>query len=233
MGGQACVFYGAAEFTRDSDFAVQIAAGNLRRLENALAELEAERVYVPELDSGVLRRGHACHFRCQAPGLNAWRVDVMGVMRGCGSFPSLWRRRTQLRLASGEIVNLMSVEDLVRAKKTQREKDWPMIARLVEADFRAGLADPSAARVRFWLREARTVVLLQEVAERFPAETRRLKPRRAALTAVLSRDSVSAREALLQEQLHEQETDRAYWRPLRKELELLRKRQPPRSRGSV
>ncbi len=32
MGGQACVLYGAAEFSRDVDFAILADAGNLRRL---------------------------------------------------------------------------------------------------------------------------------------------------------------------------------------------------------
>ena len=32
MGGQACVFYGAAEFSRDTDFAILADAANLARL---------------------------------------------------------------------------------------------------------------------------------------------------------------------------------------------------------
>jgi hypothetical protein len=32
MGGQACVFYGAAEFSRDTDFAILAEAANLARL---------------------------------------------------------------------------------------------------------------------------------------------------------------------------------------------------------
>lgn len=32
MGGQACVFYGAAEFSRDTDFALQAEPDNLERL---------------------------------------------------------------------------------------------------------------------------------------------------------------------------------------------------------
>ena len=32
MGGQACVFYGAAEFSRDTDFAIHADAANLNRL---------------------------------------------------------------------------------------------------------------------------------------------------------------------------------------------------------
>jgi hypothetical protein len=44
MGGQACILYGAAEFTRDVDFAVAVGPGNLDRLRAALDELEAEPV---------------------------------------------------------------------------------------------------------------------------------------------------------------------------------------------
>jgi hypothetical protein len=38
MGGQACVFYGAAEFSRDTDFAIPADAANLARLRNAQLE---------------------------------------------------------------------------------------------------------------------------------------------------------------------------------------------------
>src|SRR2546426_7444839 len=44
MGGQACVFYGAAEFSRDTDFAILADAANLARLRKALAELQAELI---------------------------------------------------------------------------------------------------------------------------------------------------------------------------------------------
>ena len=43
MGGQACVFYGAAEFSRDTDLAVLADALNLERLARALAEHGSNR----------------------------------------------------------------------------------------------------------------------------------------------------------------------------------------------
>ncbi len=43
MGGQACVFYGAAEFSRDTDFAILADAANLTRLRERL------RSYRPSL----------------------------------------------------------------------------------------------------------------------------------------------------------------------------------------
>lgn len=93
MGGQACVLYGAAEFSRDTDLVIFADAGNLTRLRRALAELQAEAIAVPPLRIGYLRRGHAVHFRCLRPDLLRMRVDVMARLRGVGSFASLWRRR--------------------------------------------------------------------------------------------------------------------------------------------
>ena len=73
MGGQACILYGAAEFTRDVDFAVAVGPANLDRLRAALDDLEAEPVFFPPLSVAVLRRGHACHFRSRAAGLHGLR----------------------------------------------------------------------------------------------------------------------------------------------------------------
>jgi len=42
MGGQACILYGAAEFSRDTDLAVLASPANLERLREALHELRAE-----------------------------------------------------------------------------------------------------------------------------------------------------------------------------------------------
>ncbi len=42
MGGQACVFYGAAEFSSDTDLAILADTPNLSRLRAALSDLQAE-----------------------------------------------------------------------------------------------------------------------------------------------------------------------------------------------
>ena len=86
MGGQACVFYGAAEFSRDTDFAILADAANLVRLRATLADLQAGVIAVPPFTLTYLRRGHAIHFRCQHPEARGMRVDVMAVMRGVDSF---------------------------------------------------------------------------------------------------------------------------------------------------
>ena len=82
MGGQACVFYGAAEFSRDTDFALLANSANLARLRKALDELQANPIAVPPFALKYLRRGHAVHFRCQHPDALHMRVDIMSRMRG-------------------------------------------------------------------------------------------------------------------------------------------------------
>ena len=52
MGGQACVFYGAMEFSCDVDLAILDDLQNLERFQNALADLRA-----------VSRQSHWAPFR--------------------------------------------------------------------------------------------------------------------------------------------------------------------------
>ncbi|HQU45257.1 MAG TPA: hypothetical protein PK867_20750, partial [Pirellulales bacterium] len=95
------------------------------------------------------------------------RIDVMSKMRGVDDFAQLWDRRTSID-ADGLLIDLMSLGDLVKAKKTQRAKDWPMIARLVEANYFANIAEPTAAHLDFWLAELRTAHLLIPLAQAHP-----------------------------------------------------------------
>ena len=46
MGGQACVLYGAAEFSRDLDLALLPDPANLQQLDGALLELDAKSIAV-------------------------------------------------------------------------------------------------------------------------------------------------------------------------------------------
>jgi len=221
MGGQACIFYGAAEFSRDTDLAILATSGNLSKLENALEDLQATVIAVPPFEAKYLRKGHAVHFRCQHPEASGMRIDVMTRLRGVDSFPKLWARRTTLSLEDGTI-ELMSLPDLVRAKKTQRDKDWPMVRRLVEVNYFENREDPTREQIRFWFLELRTPDLLVELAKaqgRVPAHLRRKRP----LLELAKQASKSAlAEALLAEEQSEREADRQYWAPLKKELEMLR-----------
>lgn len=67
MGGQACVFYGAAEFSRDTDLAILADDPNLSRLKSALDALQAELIAVPNFDPAHFHTGHSIHFRCKHP----------------------------------------------------------------------------------------------------------------------------------------------------------------------
>ena len=222
MGGQACVFYGAAEFSRNTDFAILADAENLARLRKALVELRAEPIAVPPFEMKYLRQGHAVHFRCQHPEALRMRVDVMSKMRGVDSFAKLWQRRTTLQIPGGEKCDLLSLPDLVQAKKTQRDKDWPMIRRLVEASFFENRRKPNSAQIRFWLAELRTPELLIEVAGEHPAAARKLVRQRPLLRLALAGVSKKMEKALAVEERAEREDDRRYWRPLKNDLEQLR-----------
>ena len=221
MGGQACVLYGAAEFSRDTDLAVLCDHQNLARLQCALDELEAKPIAVPPFEIDYLQRGHAVHFRCAHPEAAGLRVDVMSVMRGVEPFPLLWERRTTFETPNAEL-DLLSLPDLVKAKKTQRDKDWPMIRRLVEAHYFVNRADATTPQIDFWLRELRTSVLLCEVADVYRDQAEILRDQREVLDAILKNQT--GENELLREEQHEREVDANYWRPLKSELEALRRR---------
>lgn len=222
MGGQACVFYGAAEFSRDTDLAIVADAANLARLRVALADLQAEVIAVPPFALKHLRRGHAVHFRCQHADALRMRVDVMSKMRGVDAFAKLWKRRTTIELPDGTRCDLLSLPDLVQAKKTQRDKDWPMIRRLVEAHYFQNNTKPNPAQVRFWLEELRTAQLLVEVAQHHPLLCRRLISQRPLLAHAATQQIQQLEQALVAEESAERERDKQYWLPLRAELEKLR-----------
>jgi hypothetical protein len=224
MGGQACVLYGAAEYSRDLDLAILATDLTLPKLSAAMDSLEATVIAVPPFQAQYLERGHAVHFSVPDTIATPLRVDIMSRMRGVAPFSELWERRTTITLPEGVeaasiALDLLALEDLVTAKKTQRDRDWPMIRRLVDASYdsaRDGNVLPE--QVDFWLSELRTPEFLTEVVTRFP-ERAAFSPR-PAVAAVLSGGDVAG--ALAVEQAREMAIDRVYWEPLRRELEALR-----------
>ena len=230
IGGQACILYGAAEFSRDVDLAVMVSPANMARIKKALEELAAENIFVPDLSAEALVRGHACHFRFPKGDPKGLRIDIIAKMRGVASFPVLWRNRREVQLTGIGKIAVMGLEDLVRSKKTQRDKDWPMIRRLVESDIYNAAPDPSEDRIRFWLAECRTPELLISLVARFPQTAQSMLKRRSLLQAAFL-----GKEEELQKELHdeedlEREWDRNYWMPLRKELENWRRARVQRNR---
>lgn len=223
MGGQACILYGGAEFSRDVDFVILASVGNLVRLRQALVELKAGVVAVPPFDEEHLRHGHAVHFRCEHPEALGLRIDVMSVLRGLDSFDVLWERRTSVDLGSGLIADLLSLPDLVKAKKTQRDKDWPMIRRLVEADYAHFQLQAGEEQIRFWLRECRTPSILMELATFRSRQVKEMEPMRPLLALACDKNEAGLERALRAEESEERQADKDYWQPLRRELETLRR----------
>jgi len=221
MGGQACVLYGAAEFSRDTDLAVLADSENLGRLRQALELLEADVVAIPPFESRYLDMGLAVHFRCQRSDVQGMRIDVMSLMRGVDEFSVLWGRRTTFELES-EQIELMSLPDLVKAKKTQRDKDWPMVTRLIEANYFTNRDEPTGQQIDFWLKELRTPSLLIEVASRFSTECRALLVERPLLEFAVARNEDGLRKELTTEEQQEREADMRYWKPLVETLSNLR-----------
>ncbi|MDB4949095.1 MAG: hypothetical protein JWM27_1744 [Gemmatimonadetes bacterium] len=222
MGGQACVLYGAAEFSRDADFAVLASSENLERVRGAMDELHAEVIAVPPFDIGHLVRGHAIRIRSRHPEADGLRVDVMARLRGVDPFPQLWARRTTWALPEGFEIDTLGLPDLVASKKTQRDKDWPMIRRLVEVSYDESFSSPTPEQIRFWMLELRTPDLLMEAVGSFPTEAHASGDEREAVRAALSHDLAGVEKALTAEELRERTLDREYWTPLKKELERLR-----------
>ncbi len=89
---------------------------------------------------------------------------------------------------------------LVMAMKTQREPE----------------------RIRFWLRELRTAELLIEVVQSYPGEAESTGRERAAVRFAIGANQGAVEVELATEESRERELDRAYWAPLRQELEQLR-----------
>ena len=224
MGGQACVFYGAAQFSKDIDFLILAEDENFEGLHAALGELKATRIAVPGFDPRVLERGHAVHYRCKATGVEGLRVDIMTKLRDLPDFSILWDRRTTITESDGQQIDLLSVPDLVNAKKTQRMKDWPMISALVEGHYDQYTCEPNPSRIEFWLRESRVEDRLIDLVVRFPAEAAAMAAStRPLLTLAITPDLPRLREALDAEVRAEQEKDRIYWEPLKREMEEFRR----------
>ena len=211
MGGQACVFYGAAEFSRNSDIVFIADDENWTRLTAAIEELQASCIAIPSFDRKFLDRGHAVHFRCQHPEAKNIRLDIMTRMEGCDDFAALWERRMTLQDSDGSIYEILGIEDLVKAKKTQRDKDWPMIRRLLDSHYDEFQDNPTEEQIRFWLRESRTPEVLIAVAARYTELRDSVLKKRAVLQETFSASRTAVRHALAIEEAAERTSDEIYW----------------------
>lgn len=223
MAGQACVLYGAAQFSKDLDFLILADAGNFRRLQTALDELQARRAFGPPFDPILLERGHAVHFCYHAAGLEGLRIDVLTRLRYMPPFETLWERRRVVEVSDGLELQVLSLMDLVESKKTQRSKDWPELDFLVAIHYQENRHSPKPEWIDFWLTEARTPEFLIELVNRFPAEATALVATRPPLTPALRGDFEEFRREIDAEIRAEQDKDRRYWEPLKREMEEFRR----------
>ena len=233
IGGQACIIYGAAEFSRDSDFIILSASDNLARMRKALKAMKAVLIYFPPLDKQYLERGHACHFRCGAKEIKDLRIDVMSKMRGCAEFDILWRRRKRLSLKNGITLNIIGLQDLVCSKKTQRDKDWLMLKRLVDNDIISKKYRAAPGTIKWWLNECRNADILIELANRYNKYAKEIAKTRPLISFAVKEDGHKLSIKLNEEERGEREKDIAYWLPLKKELEELRHQIMPRKSTTI
>jgi len=166
IGGQACILYGAAEFSRDTDFVVMCNTQNLENIKKALKKLRAKRIYVPDLKIKYLLKGHACHFRCYDIEIKDLRIDILAKLRGCPDFNELWERRTTVKVSSKDKIEVIGLKDLVQSKKTQRDRDWLMLTRLVDNDILI-IKNPDKEKIKWWLCECRSIQNLIELCQKY------------------------------------------------------------------
>ncbi|MEW6556625.1 MAG: hypothetical protein AB1349_04630 [Elusimicrobiota bacterium] len=221
IGGQACIIYGAAEFSRDSDFVIFCDTQNLNKLKKVLSALKAKNIYVPPLKKEFLEEGHACHFRCYAEPAKNLRIDIIAKLRGCDDFDKLWQRRYTLKLVENKRIDIIGLTDLVQSKKTQRDKDWLMLNRLVENDIIL-TRKPSDEKIKWWLCECRSIDKLIELTDKNINLARECIKKRPLLAAAIKKNIAKLTELLQDEELLERKKDKKYWHPLIKELEILR-----------
>lgn len=222
IGGQACIIYGASEFSRDSDFIILINEENIKNLKKALRALKAKQIYVPPLETTFLEGGHACHFRCKREDVQGLRIDLLAKLQGCDLFDILYKRRKIVSLKNGTSIDVIGLKDLVQSKKTQRDKDWLMLKRLVENDIILNKDKPQAERLKWWFHEVRSPEILVELAKKYPQIARECISERPLLSFAVTSDIEQLKTKLDQEEINYRQRDIEYWGPLRNELEMLR-----------
>ncbi|MBI3099490.1 MAG: hypothetical protein HYY93_14870 [Planctomycetes bacterium] len=228
ISGQACVLYGAAQFTQDLDLWVEPTPANLRRLLAALGALRA-RVHklTPPLSVANMKRGHGFHFLLPTRGSSPLYLDLMGQPPRVGTFAKATLDARRLSTPWGRLP-VVSIDQLVEIKKTNRPADYEVITRL--ALIRLGHdPSPSAARLRWAVMNIFRVEDLWEMVQRWGG---RMGPRvfagaseaarlhqvwRAGRSPGLRELSLSAAR-LASEALRLQDRGRRYWHPRLAEL---------------
>jgi hypothetical protein len=223
ISGQACILYGASQFTEDLDVWIQPTLKNLRSFLRAMARVKA-RVYklTPPLTLKNVRTGHGFHFRI---GRELF-VDVMGCPPRVGRFRDAASRARELETDWG-VLPVSAPEDLVLLKRTNRPADYEAVSNLVRFRVMEDGDDPAVLR---WALSntfdagdlADFTVLAAGKLRKWPS-----RPALRALLPVPSSSRVrdrrirSAARLLAIEMGDVQERGRRYWRPILADLKRL------------
>ena len=125
-------------------------------------------------------------------------------------------------MKKGSTIDVIGLQDLVQSKKTQRDKDWLMLKRLVENDIILSKNKQPTIRVKWWLEECRDAGLLIALAKKYHKVAKERVRNRRLLSLALAQDTEGLKVQLADEENIERQKDIEYWAPLRKELETLR-----------
>jgi len=227
IGGQAVVAYGASQFTRDADLWVNPTKTNLDRLRKALKELKTTLRFLPPLESSYLKKGHGVHFRFKYQGRD-FCIDILGKPPRVSGFSSA-RKKAECIEWHGLNVPVLDIPRLVATKKTDREKDYPVIQLLGEMVFgQARRRKAVRESAMSWLaRESRNSGHLRTIARNWEGgkETLFKSKRPAAILAAEGASVIIIQEELNTEKERLKEKNREYWRPLISELRQLKRRQ--------
>lgn len=228
IGGQSAILYGAAHFTQDLDLWIAPVRRNLDAFLRALARVGA-RVHklTPPLSARWVGRGHGFHFILPQGRLPPAYLDAMGRPPRVGSFDAAARRSRSMDTPWGRLP-VVSIEDLVELKRTNRPGDYETISRLVR--IRLAETDRPSPRLLEWaLKNTYRLEDLQVIASVYGERAREVSADlptaiRALLRPTPPSASVAAAagRVLDARMTRDLEEGRKYWLPRIRELRALR-----------
>ena len=104
VGGLAFVYHAKPRYTKDMDIWVDSSDGNVRRVNQALAEFGSPSLLEPGETAEILQVGVAPH-----------RIDIMARIEGI-RFETVWPKRIRDRYGRAT-ANWMDMDSLIRAKQ--------------------------------------------------------------------------------------------------------------------
>lgn len=228
IGGQSAILYGAAHFTQDLDLWIDPRPRNLGAFLRALTRVGA-RIHklTPPVSARWVARGHGFHFLLPQGRRPAAYLDAMGRPPRAGSFDAAARRARSMNTPWGRLP-VVSIEDLVELKRTNRPGDYETISRLVRIRL-AEVGRPSRRLLAWALRNTYRVEDLQAIASVYGDRALKASAGQpAAIRAVLrltlpSLSALAAAGRVLDARMtRDLQRGRTYWLPRIRDLKALR-----------